>query len=44
MFVWNLNFPTLPDLSATDEKRPFGLLNPDFTPRPSYRALQAMPK
>jgi hypothetical protein len=44
MFVWNLNFPTLPDLPQNDEKRPFGILNPDFSPRPSYVALKAMPK
>ncbi|MDQ3703551.1 MAG: hypothetical protein M3442_21920 [Chloroflexota bacterium] len=44
MFVWNLNFGTLPDLPATDEKPPFGILNRDFTPRPAYTALQRMAK
>jgi hypothetical protein len=44
MFVWNLNFATLPDLPTTDEKRPFGILNPDWTPRPAYTALKAMVK
>jgi len=44
MFVWNLNFGTLPDLPATDEKKPFGILNPDWTPRPAYTALKAMLK
>ena len=44
MFVWNLNFPTLPDLPVTDEKRPFGILKPDWSPRPAYVALRAMPK
>ena len=44
MFVWNLNFGTLPDLPPTDEKPPFGILNRDFTPRPAYNALSAMPK
>jgi len=44
MFVWNLNFATLPDLPPTDEKPPFGILNRDWTPRPAYLALQAMPK
>ena len=44
MFVWNLNFGTLPDLPTTDEKRPFGILNPNWTPRPAYTALKAMPK
>ena len=44
MFVWNLNFGTLPDLPPTDEKPPFGILNKDWTPRPAYNALKAMPK
>jgi polysaccharide biosynthesis protein PslG len=44
MFVWNLNFATLPDLPPTDEKPPFGILNKDWTPRPAYNALKAMPK
>ncbi len=44
MFVWNLNFGTLPDLPASDEKPPFGILNRDFTPRPAYLALQRMAK
>jgi hypothetical protein len=44
MFVWNLNFATLPDLPLSDEKPPFGILNRDWTPRPAYSALQAMPK
>jgi hypothetical protein len=44
MFVWNLNFTALTDIPPTDEKRPFSLLNPDFSPRPSYTALKTMPK
>ncbi len=44
MFVWNLNFATLPDLPPTDEKPPFSILNRDWTPRPAYLALKAMPK
>ncbi len=44
MFVWNLNFNALPDISPTDEKRPFIILNPDFSPRPAYIALTQMPK
>ena len=44
MFVWNLNFSTLPDIPRDDEKLPFSILNPDFTPRPAYDALKAMPK
>ena len=44
IFVWNLNFATLPDLPLADEKPPFGILNRDWTPRPAYLALQVMPK
>ena len=44
MFVWNLNFATLPDLPPSDEKPPFSILNRDWTPRASYLALQAMAK
>jgi hypothetical protein len=44
MFVWNLNFATLPDLPSTDEKAPFSVLNKDWSPRPAYTALQKMPK
>ncbi|MGH2368888.1 MAG: cellulase family glycosylhydrolase, partial [Chloroflexota bacterium] len=44
MFVWNLNFATLPDLPASDEKPPFAILNRDWTPRPAYLALQQMVK
>ncbi len=42
MFVWNLNFSTLVD--PDDEKGPWSVLNPDWSPRPSYRALSLMPK
>ena len=44
MFVWNLNFPAVTGLSPADEKVPFGIINRDWSPRPAYRALQAMPK
>lgn len=44
MFVWNLNFATLPELPPTDEKVPFSLLNRDFSPRPSYLGLRSLPK
>ncbi|MGI8587181.1 MAG: cellulase family glycosylhydrolase [Chloroflexia bacterium] len=43
MCVWNLNFSTLP-LPPTDEKVPWSVISHDYTPRPSYLALQAMPK
>lgn len=39
MFVWNLNF------FGTDyAKRAFAVLNPDWTPRPAYKALSSMAK
>ena len=43
MFVWNLNFSTL-GLPQTDEKVPWAVLNADWSPRPSYLALKAIPK
>lgn len=42
IFVWNLNFQAVNP--QTDEKWGFGILNRDYTPRPAYSALQAMPK
>jgi hypothetical protein len=42
MFLWNLNFG--PASGAADEKAAFGILYPDWRPRPAYFALQAMPK
>ena len=43
IFVWNLNFQTL-GLPQTDEKWGFGVLRPDYSPRPVWTALQQMPK
>ncbi len=42
MFVWNLNFATV--VPPTDEKGPFGIIRPDWTPRPAFWALVDMPK
>ncbi len=42
MFVWNLNFA--PVSGPANEKAGFGILRADWSPRPSYSALQAMPK
>ncbi len=42
IFVWNLNFQAV--VPQTDEKWGFGVLNPDYTARPAYNALAAMPK
>lgn len=42
MYVWNLNFAVV--VPETDEKAPWGVLYDDWSPRPSYEALKAMPK
>jgi len=42
LFVWNLNFSVVTEPS--DEKFPWSVLNADFSPRPAYDALRAMPK
>ena len=42
VIVWNLNWRTFAD-PHTDEQAIFGILNPDFSPRPIYTALQNMP-
>ncbi len=43
MIVWNLNFSTL-GLPPEDEKVPWSVINPDWSPRPAFNALKAMPK
>ena len=42
MFAWNLNFANV--TQPSDEKYPWSVLNADFSPRPAYTALKAMPK
>jgi polysaccharide biosynthesis protein PslG len=42
MMVWNLNYSTVVD--PADEKFPWSVVNPDFSPRLSYEALRDMPK
>jgi hypothetical protein len=42
MFVWNLNFQTV--VGPTDEKWGFGVIRGDWSPRPAYSALAALPK
>lgn len=41
-FVWNLNWSTLTD--PDDEKHPWSAVNADWSPRPAYEALSALPK
>jgi hypothetical protein len=43
MCVWNLNFSTL-GLPPSDEKVPWSVINPDWSPRPAFTALKAIPK
>jgi polysaccharide biosynthesis protein PslG len=38
IFVWNLNFSV--SGAPSDEKSGFGILRPDYSPRPAYLALQ----
>ncbi len=42
MIVWNLNFRVTQ--SKSHETWAFGILNPDWSPRPAYNALKALPK
>jgi len=42
MFLWNLNFG--PASGPNDEKAAFGILYPNWTPRPAFHRLQGMPK
>lgn len=44
MFIWNLNFAPGADGGDVQGKRVFGILNSDWSPRPAYHALAAMPK
>jgi polysaccharide biosynthesis protein PslG len=46
MFLWQLNFavPWRASGNELHEQASYGVLNGDWSPRPSYLALQAMPK
>ena len=46
MFVWNLNFAVTWNGAGTPlhEEASFGILNPDWSPRPAFNAIQNMPK
>jgi hypothetical protein len=44
MFLWNLNYQTIPGISQGDEKYAWGVLRPDFSHRPAYEAIKNMPK
>ncbi|MDQ6672493.1 MAG: hypothetical protein M3069_17420 [Chloroflexota bacterium] len=42
VIIWNLNFQMV--VPQSDEKWGFAVLRPDFSPRPAFSALAAMPK
>jgi spore germination protein YaaH len=42
MFLWNLNFG--PVCGPADEKAAYGVIRPDWSPRPAYAALASMGK
>lgn len=46
MFVWNLNFAVTwgNNGNPLHEQASFGILNPDWSPRPAFTAIQNMPK
>ncbi len=44
MFVWNLNFQVTLQSDTGNEKWGWGVVRQDWSPRPAYTALKAMPK
>ncbi|MBC8078186.1 MAG: hypothetical protein H7Y32_19060, partial [Chloroflexales bacterium] len=46
MFLWNMNFAVLwaaqTPPQPNHEQASFGLLNPDWSPRPSFNAVQGL--
>ncbi|HSH77231.1 MAG TPA: hypothetical protein VLA19_01715 [Herpetosiphonaceae bacterium] len=46
VFVWNLNFAVTWNEAGNPlhEQAAFGILNPDWSPRPAFTAIQNMPK
>jgi hypothetical protein len=46
MFLWQLNFavPWRANGNELHEQASFGVLNGDWSPRPAYKAIQALPK
>jgi hypothetical protein len=42
MLMWNLNYSTI--VKPEDEKHPWSIINSDYSLRPAYTALKAMPK
>jgi hypothetical protein len=44
MFVWNLNYPAIPEMPVSDEKYGWGVVRADWSNRPAFEALKSMPK
>jgi len=44
MFLWNMNFAVLwgQQGNPEHEQASFGILNPDYSPRPAFLALQGL--
>lgn len=44
MFIWNLNYAATPSIRADDEKYGWSLLHADWSNRPAFEAVKALPK
>jgi hypothetical protein len=44
MFLWNLNYAATPNIRTDDEKYGWSLVRGDFSNRPAFEAIKAMPK
>jgi len=44
MFLWNLNYATIPGIAPSDEKYAWSVLGPGFANRPAFEAIKNMPK
>lgn len=44
MFLWNLNYAATPSIQTSDEKYAWSLLRGDWSNRPAFEAIKAMPK
>ena len=44
MFLWNLNYAATPSIQTSDEKYAWSVLRGDWTNRPAFEAIKAMPK
>ena len=44
MFLWNLNYAATPNIRTDDEKYGWSLVHGDFSNRPAFEAVKAMPK